>query len=397
MRPPSSTHWPLECNLRGFDPNDRRPLIAHVIHRLGIGGLEHGLVTLINRMPARYRHAVICMSEFTGYAARIERPDVPLFALHKGPGLAPGDLRRLWALLRRLRPSILHTRNLGPLEAQWVGWAARVPRRIHSMHGVNHPSELTSARYNAFRKATRLLVDHYITVTQDLADWLVETIGVDRARVTRIYNGVNVERFHPPGAEPRSIGPEGFAGTDSVVIGSVMRLVDIKDPLNLVEAFLALRARRPHDWDRLRLAIIGGGPLRDACLAALQTADAARLAWLPGDRDDIPELMRAMDIFVLPSIREGASNTILEAMATGLPVVATRVGGNAELVEEGRTALLPPPRDPPALASALEQYLDDPELRRSHGAYARQRAERVFSIEAMVSAYTGVYDRVLSS
>jgi glycosyltransferase involved in cell wall biosynthesis len=116
--------------------------------------------------------------------------------------------------------------------------------------------------------------------------------------------------------------------------------------------------------------------------------------WMAGSRGDIPELMRGLDVFVLPSLAEGISNTILEAMACGLPVIATAVGGNPELVEEGRTGLLVPPADPAAMARAMETCALDADLRRGAGAAGRARAEQRFSLDAMVQAYLGVYDRL---
>jgi glycosyltransferase involved in cell wall biosynthesis len=131
-------------------------------------------------------------------------------------------------------------------------------------------------------------------------------------------------------------------------------------------------------------------------LRLLADADATSLAWLPGERGDIPELMRGFDLFALPSLGEGISNTILEAMATALPVVATRVGGNPELVTEGVTGALVPPADPAALAAALRAYVDDAALGQKHGANGRRRVEEGFSIDAMVAGYRAVYDSVLA-
>jgi glycosyltransferase involved in cell wall biosynthesis len=127
----------------------------------------------------------------------------------------------------------------------------------------------------------------------------------------------------------------------------------------------------------------------------LRDAGAENLAWLPGERTDIPELMRAMDLFVLPSLGEGISNTILEAMSSGLPVIATRVGGNVELVKEGVTGELVTPGNATEIASAIMKYYKCFELRDSHGAAARQYILENFSMEAMLKNYLGVYDRVL--
>jgi glycosyltransferase involved in cell wall biosynthesis len=178
------------------------------------------------------------------------------------------------------------------------------------------------------------------------------------------------------------------------VVGTVGRLAGVKDQLTLVRAFIAILRSEPSLARRLRLVIVGDGPLREPCLRELEQAGIAQYAWLPGERRDIRELMRGFDLFVLPSIAEGISNTILEAMATGLPIVATRVGGNPELVEDGVTGCLVRRREPSAMAGAIREYLEDPAAMRRHGEAARRKVERSFGLDAMVSAYLRVYDAV---
>ena len=131
--------------------------------------------------------------------------------------------------------------------------------------------------------------------------------------------------------------------------------------------------------------------------AILENAGASELVWLPGSRDDIPQLLRCFDIFVLPSLAEGISNTILEAMASGLPVVATKVGGNSELVSEGVTGMLVSPGEPLALAAALHKYIRAPHLIHRHGGEGRKRVKHEFDLKKMVHNYMNLYDKVLTS
>jgi sugar transferase (PEP-CTERM/EpsH1 system associated) len=251
-------------------------------------------------------------------------------------------------------------------------------------------------KYNMVRKAVRPAVDGYIAVSMDLAKWLVATVGVAAEHVAQIYNGVDIDRFHPR-TEPRaSLGPEDFAPPGTFVIGTVGRMAEVKDQLTLVRAFLRLVESDPNLGKVVRLAVIGGGPLREEAQRLLSLAKSEHLAWLPGERSDIPGLMRQFDLFVLPSLREGISNTILEAMASGLPVVATRVGGNPELVEEGETGMLVPPADPDAMAEVIRRYVGDTGMVRRHGLAGRHRVETRFSMDAMVNGYLTVYDTVLS-
>ncbi len=372
-------------------------LIAHVVHHFGTGGMENGMVNLINRLPTeRYRHAILCLAGHGEFRRRIHNPAVEFHDLGKRPGHDLAWYPRLYRLLRELRPSILHTRNLSTLEAQFVGALARVPGRVHGEHGRDvFDLEGRNRKYNLLRRAARRVVHRYIAVSRDLAGWLEATVGVAPARIQQIYNGVDGERFHPrDGARPDLGRPEFFAGAHCV-IGSIGRMAEVKDYPGLVQAFIRLCEDRA-DAAGLRLVLVGDGPARGRCQAMLEAAGLAGRAWLPGDRADTAEWLRAFDVFVLNSLGEGISNTILEAMASGLPVLATRVGGNPELVTPGQTGGLLPPGSPEQLAAALVAYVDDPARRQSEGAAARARIEREFDWRRATDAYADIYERLLT-
>lgn len=373
------------------------PLIVHVIHRFGVGGLENGVVNLINNMPAdRYRHAIVCLQGYTDFRKRLKRDDVEIHDMAKQDGHDFGLYLRLFRIFRQLRPAIVHTRNLSALESQIVAALAGVRGRVHGEHGRDiYDLHGINWKYNLLRKLVRPFVGHYISVSKDLQSWLINTIGVKHDRVSQIYNGVDNLRFRPALTPSISFAPPGFFCDDSIIIGSVGRMAAVKDYPNLVQAFSRLLELTPTLRDRMRLLIVGDGETRAACMELLKQHGADQMAWFPGERADIPELIAAMDIFVLPSLGEGISNTILEAMATGLPVIATRVGGNLELVHEGETGLLVPPADPEAIAQAALHYVHNPTRRQQHGQAARDIIDRQFSMDAMVQGYLSVYDRVL--
>jgi sugar transferase (PEP-CTERM/EpsH1 system associated) len=376
---------------------DPRPLVAHVVFRFDYGGLENGVVNLINRMPPdAFRHCVIALTEATDFRRRIRRDDVAVHDIGKKPGKDPRAYLRLYRLLRRLRPAILHTRNVGTIDCAFVGWLAGVPVRIHGEHGWDiFDPDGTNRRYRAIRRFMRRFITKFVTVSEDLRSWLVSSVGIDKGQTQRICNGVDADRFHPrPRDEPRGL-PDGFAGADSVIIGSVTRFSKIKDPLNLVDAFISIARSESPALRRARLVMIGGGELHAAACERLDKAGVHGRAWLPGKRDDVPELLRKMDLFVLGSLREGISNTILEAMATGLPVVATATGGNRELVTVGETGTLVPPGDSDALAEALGHYLLDEAARETQGRNAREAALSVYSLGTMVANYLDLYRQLL--
>lgn len=388
----------------------RPPLIVHVIHHLGVGGLENGLVNLINHIPSeRYRHAIVCLKGYSDFRRRILRDDVEILALNKREGNDFNLYIALFRTLRRLQPDIVHTRNLSTIEGQVIAAIAGARVRVHGEHGRDMVDLYGKNRkYNLLRKAIRPLVTHFVAVSKDLENWLINTIGAAPPRVNQIYNGVDSARFYPRNGNGFAAGrtevrtgartgvfPEGFIDDNTFVIGSVGRMAEVKNFPSLVQAFLMILKEDPSARQRLRLLIIGEGSARAKCIDMLREAGAESLGWFPGERADIPELMRAMDLFVLPSLGEGISNTILEAMSTGLPVIATRVGGNVELVKEAVTGTLIAPDAPSDLMAAILSYYKNPELITSHGAAAREKIQASFSMEAMTNGYLRIYDRVL--
>ena len=376
------------------DSDDPRPLIVHVLYRLQVGGLENGVVNLVNQLPAdRYRFAIVCLTESTPFSARIRREDVAVYEIHKRPGQDFGSWWRLYRLFRHIRPSLVHTRNIGCLEAQIPAWLAGVPCRVHGEHGwdVSDPDG-SNRKYRWLRRLHSPLVHRFIALSQELERYLLDQVHIGPDKLSRIYNGVDERRFGPGDSDAL---PAGFAERDSIVFGTVGRMHGVKDQETLARAFVRLCGQRPELAARLRLVLLGDGPLRQTCIDLFADAGLSEQTWLPGSRDNVPEIMRALDVFVLPSRAEGISNTILEAMACGLPVIATDVGGNAELVDSGHTGALIPSNDPAALARQMAVYADDPQLRRQQGENGCKRVAERFSMARMLSAYGGVYDQLL--
>lgn len=378
------------------------PLIVHVVHRFDVGGMENGVVNLINQLPPGLaRHAVLALTEASpAFAARIQRPDVPVLALNKPPGQLLPFLPKVFRALRRLRPQLVHTRNVGTLEVQLAALAARVPARVHGEHGWD-VGDLAgeNRRMLLLRRLLRHTVHHQIALSTPTQRYLVDRVGVPAGQVTNICNGVDVERFAP--APDRAQLRARLAGDDpaarqalaenAFVVGAVGRLAPVKNPGLLVEAFARVRARNPAFAERARLVLVGDGPLEGALLQQLRALDLESVSWLPGSRDDVPACLQALDLLCLPSLAEGISNAILEAMATGLPVLATDVGGNRELVAQAETGWLLPSGDVDQLAALIEARFDDPAGTRAAGRAGRDRAVTQFSLQTMVDQYHGVY------
>lgn len=370
------------------------PLVVHVVYRFGIGGLENGVVNIINHMPPeRYRHAIICATDYTDFVKRITRPDVEVYALNKQPG---NDLRaqyRFWKLLRQLTPTIVHTRNMGTIEYVIPALLAGVKHRIHGEHGRDMLDiDGSNQKYIFMRRLYAPFVSRFITMSRDLEQWLIDLVGIPVRKVTQLYNGVDVQRFDSATLYQR--GDFGLYKHD-FVIGTVGRLQGEKDQATLIKAFSQLH-KESSDMASLKLLIIGDGPERSTLEALAADRGVADKVLFLGARDDVASMLGMLDLFVLPSLGEGISNTILEAMASALPVVATRVGGNPELVEHGVTGLLVNAADEQAMADAIAVYLKSPELLIAHGTAGRKVVEDKFSIVAMVNRYMETYDAVQS-
>lgn len=374
------------------------PLIMHIVFRFGVGGLENGIVNLINRLPRReFRHCIVSLTSIDPvFSGRIKRADVRFVALGKGPGHGWRVFFKMWRLLRDYRPLIVHTRNLAALEMQLPAWAAGVPIRIHGEHGRDSSDpDGSNFRYRLERRMYRPFVTQYVAVSRDLEQYLTDAIGIPLTVITRICNGVDLARFRPVADSGRS--KRGISGSEPLVVAAVGRLDAIKGHSVLVKAVELLVRDEPWRREQFRVFIVGDGPCRASLESQIEESGIGSIFTMLGERKDIAELMGIANIFVLPSLAEGISNTVLEAMACALPVVATSVGGNLELIESGETGTLVPPADPRKLARAIAVLLDDAELCQAYGQRARERARLNFSLEAMVGQYRKLYLRALDS
>jgi sugar transferase (PEP-CTERM/EpsH1 system associated) len=298
-------------------------------------------------------------------------------------------LFRLIRLMKTLRPHIVHTRNFGALEAIPAARIAGVPVAIHSEHG--YEIETISGlplRRRLLCRAIFPMADALFAVTKDLVAYhsTQSWISADKFRV--LYNGVNTDKFSPRRREANRIKRERGIPEGRTVIGSVGRLVPIKDHGTLLNAAELL----VNEGVNIHVLIVGGGPELGRLQSRVEDSTALRgRVTFCGASGNVPELLNAMDVFVLCSVCEGMSNTILEAMASGLPIVATRAGGNPELVVDGQCGWLFAPRDVPALVQHLKRLIDEPQLRQRFGTAARLRAAAEFDLNSMVKNYHDLY------
>ncbi len=375
------------------------PLIAHVIYRFYLGGLENGLINLIDHMPPdKYRHIIISLKGITHFKERLKRDDVEIIELHKKEGQDWRSFLTMYRVLKKHKVDIIHTRNLAAIEYQISAFFAGVKCRVHSEHGWDvFDPEGNNKKYQLLRRGLGLLIKVFIPLSLHLQSYLIEKVKIPAKKIKRICNGVDTQKFYPKKIKQLVKDCPLPFKKHYIYFGTVGRMHGVKDQMTLVAAFIHLIEQNPELKSRTYLVLVGDGPLRQKAIDQLKEHNLLENAWLPGERQDIFEIMSMLDIFVLPSQAEGISNTILEAMATGLPIIATDVGGNPELVKDGETGLLVPPSDPLAMATAMLTLLADDKKRLQQAKMSYQRVQKHFSILTMVKNYTDVYDSLIGN
>jgi sugar transferase (PEP-CTERM/EpsH1 system associated) len=352
--------------------------------------MENGLVNLINRMDTSLvRHSIVCMTNATDFRERITAQNVAIAEMHKNPqGRDVSAQKRAYQFFRTEKPSVVHSRNLTGLDAVIPAFLAGVPARLHGEHGrdMTDPDGINK-KFILLKKLHRPFIHRWTAVSQDLANSLVEKVGVSKREVTHICNGVDLSRFRK--TEKRA-NIDGFSSPGDIVFGTVGRLQDVKEQWLLIEALAKLPALSGRAG-RAKLVIVGDGPMRERLEQTARTHGVSENVLFAGPSNDVPSWLQRFDVFGLPSRAEGISNTILEAMASGLPVIATQVGGNPELVNDGETGLLIPHSNADALARAMARFLDDDAMRGRYRSASFARAHAEFSIETMVRRYTELY------
>jgi len=357
--------------------------VLHVIHSFRTGGLERGIAKVICNSSDAFEHVVLCLSK-SGETQQLLPEGTKVYELNKTPGNSVIFLLKLARTIKTMKPAVVHTRNWAGVDGIIAARLVGIRSVIQGEHGwgMDDPEGLIKRRLKARRFLSRW-VREFTCVSKHIERWLIEQVGIQRP-VNQIYNGVDTTAFCPADGD-FCIRKELCIAEDAFVIGVVSRLDPIKDHPTLFAAFETLRRRRPD----ARLLVVGDGPERRRLESLAEEG-----VYFLGNRLDVAEILRSLNAFVLPSFNEGTSNTILEAMASGLPVIATSVGGNIELVEENVNGMLFRAGDVRALAGILDRYAADAAVAKAHGSAGRSKACNLFSISKMVDSYESVYRRV---
>lgn len=366
----------------------RRVRIMHVVSSLGRGGMENGVANLIEHLdPSRFEHLVITVRGQGPNADRLTRNGVTVQCLD---GSSRWQFTALRRAIRAFQPDVVHSRNWGAIEGVFAARWSGTRFVVHSEHGIEAEESWKEPwRRVCIRRLAYEMADQVLCVSNSLRRLVESWTGFKTERMKVFHNGVDHSRYRPDAGARERIRQELGLSDREFCIGCVANLQPVKDHMTLLRACERIAERCP-EW---RLLLIGDGSERPKLEAFIAARPAlARHAKLLGSSDRVPELLSGLDAYVLPSKYEGISNSLLEAMAAGVAVVATDVGGNPEVITHGEAGLLFPVGDSESLAEALLLLESSPDYRLQLAAQGRERSSREFSIAAMVERYEALYD-----
>lgn len=362
--------------------------ITHVVENLNRGGLERMVIELVREQRAQGdRCQVVCVYEAGALAPELAALGVPVTSCGKRRGLDPRALLRLRRAVRGHRTEVLHTHNaMAHYQAVLATLGVSMRCIVNSRHGMS--SKRRAPRLEWFYRRALARTDAVAAVCVAARDDAVALGVVPAAKARVVPNGIRLDRFAPRTGHMHAqlCATLGVADTAQVV-GTVGRLVPIKDQACLLRAFAEVRRGRVD----AELVLVGDGPERAALQQLAQQHGIAAHVHFLGDRGDVPGLLQGFDVFVLSSLSEAYSLALLEASAAALPIVATDVGGNREIVQVGSTGKLVPARDAAALAQAMLALLRDPATRLTFGTAARRWVETHGTLAAMAARYAALY------
>jgi len=360
--------------------------IAHVVTGLQIGGLERVVVNLVRGLRTTSdRLLVICLEDGGPFVAEVESFGIRVCILGKQLGMSWRTVLRLAVLFRKEKVDIVHTHNPAPHLHGVIGAIlAGVPVIVHTKHGRNYPDMKGRVLLN---RVLSWFTDAVVAVSDNVRDVALQIERVNPDKVRRIWNGVDVALYAPSG-EGR---PQKAVGR-SPIIGTVARLSPEKSQETMLAAFKLVLSRIPE----ARLVLVGDGPSGPELRKAAVRLGVAENVDFLGMRSDVGSLLHTFDIFTLSSSTEGISMTVLEAMACALPIAATDVGGNREIIHPPLCGLVVPAGNPEALSSAYIELLMDSNRRNLMGQNARKRVVEYFSVDSMIAGYSSLYRELLA-
>ncbi len=373
-------------------PSAHRPTVCHVVHGLGVGGAEMLVADMIRGLSSEFRGVVACLDEVGSIGEALRADGVPLTLLSREPGIDWRCSRRLARWCAEQSVDVLHAHQCTPM---FQAMLARLPwRRIPLLlteHGRHHP-DLPSRRRSLCHRLLLSRRDRLVAVGNATREALICNEGLPQDRVEVVYNGVDLARYRDPDPGARAaVREELRLPADALVMTLVARLDPIKDHATAIDVLRRVRERCPN----ARLLLVGDGPARAEIEAKVLACGLGDAVCLAGTRSDVASVLAASDVFLMTSLGEGIPLTVIEAMAAGVPVVSTDVGGLPEMIDHQQTGFLHAAEAVDDLAASVVQLHENPEPREAVVQRARQRAFAMFDRTAMLGRYRAIYQGML--
>lgn len=362
--------------------------ILHIVHSLEIGGLERVVVDLAASFQARgHRTAICCLADGGPLAETAEKSGVIVCALKRRPGIDWRTVRKVPGLIRAGGYDVVHTHNAAGFLYGAVGAKlAGVRNIVHTEHGKEPDYQSRRALKLLERMVMPRVVDHLVSVSPALCNEIAASTGLRRESIHVIFNGIDYRLYRKPFCRRDVLAGLGLT-PECFVIGNIARLVPLKNHLFLIRVAAELIKR----GKRLKVVIVGDGPLGEQLRKAAAESGIGEHVLFTGARTDIPELLSAFDLFALPSLTEGISITLLEAMAAAVPCAASDVGGNSEIIRDRSMGRLLPLNDLSAWVEELDRLIEDGSERKRIGASGSDFIESNFGLDAMAGKYGRLY------
>lgn len=378
--------------------NGERIKVLHLVHAFQTGGAERVVLDLVRHGSPAVSNFVCSFQEPCDLSRQLGRKEAGFRCLNKGEG---NDLRTIAALARLIDEEsidVVHAQGWGTFIEGLIASKLRTirgPAFIYAFHGktMDDVAYGVPLRRRLAQRIAHLWTDACIAPANHMADEYSRTVGVRRSRIELIHNGIDMSRFgrelHGNARASLGLTPDDF------VVGFVGRLDPVKNIQGILEIFIHIRACLGGDKARARLILVGEGSARKDAERTVASRGLQECVVFAGLRADVAKCMAALDVYLQPSFYEGLSITILEAMATGIPVVSTAVGGTPEIISHGVNGLLYRPDEPGKMAEAIVNLYRDPFFCADLGRRGREHVRGLFSVTKMVEKYENLYRRVL--
>lgn len=366
-------------------PSDEKIRIAFLVHTYGFGGLENMVTNLVNHLdPEHFEPSIISFAPLKPLNNRVDLNHVRVLSLNKKGGNNPLLIYKISKLLKNIGAHIVQTHNWGTaLEGILAAKLARVPAIIHAERGTIEGKK----RNIILQRFLWGLANQVLSVSEAHRKKVTRIVGFPHSQIKAIVNGVDTERFSPKPDIKNEVREKLGLKKDSICIGTVGSLRPVKNQMLLINACKTILPR----FEQVEILIVGEGSLRSQLMQKVHTLGFSKKIHFLGTQNNIPEILNGLDIFVLPSLNEGMPNAVLEAMACGIPVIASAVGGVPEVINDNENGITIPPENEDQLTTKLITLIENQEKRRVFGTQARKTVQERFSLVQMVSKYETLY------